>query len=218
MEFLRAQLTAQFERGQHDPFGRGRGRIVDGIIVDAGEHLRGAAGEGFIHTSIFAWAPRRPVKSNEPYRMPSHNIRATAGRASKLCGVDPGFWDIWGNYHETTLEARQAILRAKGFDARDAESLARSLAEHAGRSGSALLPPCLVAGEADTLELPVSVSAERVAERAHFAVRAEDGSVSEFDVESAGAAGRGGRRRWTARRGCGSRRGCRSGCRSDTTR
>jgi 4-alpha-glucanotransferase len=115
--------------------------------------------------------------------MPSLTFEQLLERASKLCGVDPGFWDIWGHYHETTLGTRQAILGAKGFDASDEESLERSLMEHGRREWDALLPPSIVTELSDALELPVSVGADWVGERAHFAVRAEDGTASEFEVE-----------------------------------
>jgi 4-alpha-glucanotransferase len=115
--------------------------------------------------------------------MPSDTFEQLLDRACALCGIDPGFWDIWGKYHETTREAKQSILRAKGFDATGAASLERSLTAHARREWERLLPPALIAGEADALELPVSVRAESLGERAQFRVRAEDGSISEFELK-----------------------------------
>lgn len=114
--------------------------------------------------------------------MSSHTFEQLLERAAGLCGVDPGFWDIWGRYHETPREAKQAILRAKGFDARDAASLERSLDARTRGEWEPLLPPSVVAGESDTLELPVSVPSQWVGESARFEVRAEDGSTSAFDL------------------------------------
>lgn len=76
----------------------------------------------------------------------------------------------------------QAILRAKGFDATSPESLERSLAEHARRDWERLLPPSLVTGEADELELPVHVRAECLGESVRFEVRAEFGNVAYLDL------------------------------------
>ncbi len=104
-------------------------------------------------------------------------------RAAALCGIGPGFWDIWGRYHETTRAAKQSILRARGFDASDAASLEHSLAEHTRREWEQLLPPAIVADEADSLELPVNVRAECLGEVAQFRVRAEDGTVTRFDLK-----------------------------------
>jgi 4-alpha-glucanotransferase len=114
--------------------------------------------------------------------MSSHTFEQLLERAAGLCGVDPGFWDIWGRYHETPIEAKQSILRAKGYDAGDAGRLERSLHRQSRREWEAMLPPSVVTGEADTLELPVSVRSEWVGERAQFEVRAEDGSVAEFEL------------------------------------
>src|SRR3954453_20817628 len=100
---------------------------------------------------LFSRGPHGSCKIKSAHRMPSHTFEQLLERACKLCGVDPGFWDIWGRYHETTLEAQQAILAAKGFDARDEESLTTSLMEHARRDWDALLPPSIVTEESNTL-------------------------------------------------------------------
>ena len=115
--------------------------------------------------------------------MSSHTFEQLLDRASELCGVGAGFWDIWGRYHETPLEAKRAILRAKGFDAADAESLERSLGARTRREWDSLLPAAVVVGESDALELAVSVRSEWVGEVARFRVRAEDGSVSDFELK-----------------------------------
>src|SRR3954453_19079120 len=114
--------------------------------------------------------------------MSSHKFEQLLERAAALCGVDPGFWDIWGKHHETSLEAKQAILRAKGFDATDPATLRPSIDEHARREWESLLPPSIVAGESETLEAPLSVRSEWVEDRARFQVRAEDGTTREFEV------------------------------------
>src|SRR4051812_34123865 len=115
--------------------------------------------------------------------MHSDTFEQLLDRAATLCGIGPGFWDIWGKYHETTRAAKQAILRAKGFDAADASSLERSLAAHTRREWDRLLPPSVIAGEAGHLDIPISVRAENLGELARFRVRAEDGAVSELEVK-----------------------------------
>ena len=148
--------------------------------------------------------------------MSSHTFEQLLERASKLCGVGAGFWDIWGRYHETPLEAKQAILRAKGYDATGAKTLERSLAARTRREWDSLLPPAAVVGESDTLELAVNVRTEWVGEVARFRVRAEDGTVTDFELKLRIC--RPPRRsRWMAPRGSARRRGCRFACRSVTT-
>ncbi|MCR4379367.1 MAG: 4-alpha-glucanotransferase [Rhodospirillales bacterium] len=50
-------------------------------------------------------------------------------RLADLIGIEPAYWDVYGNYHETTDETRQTLLAAIGFpaatDAEAADSLAR---------------------------------------------------------------------------------------------
>ena len=131
MEFLRAQLTALIERGEHDALGSGRGGVVDGVIVDAREQLGGAAGQGLFHASIFAWpAPSAPVESKfASHPMPSETFEQLLDRAASLYGIEPGYWDIWGRHHGPPPAAKQAILRAHGRRRRRcADELERSLA------------------------------------------------------------------------------------------
>src|SRR4051794_6391457 len=111
------------------------------------------------------------------------NFERLLDRAAALCGIGPGFWDIWGRYHETTRAAKQSILRAKGFDATDAASLERSLDAYTRREWDALTPPALVTEEADTLELPLNVAADRLGEIAQVQVRAENGAVTKLELK-----------------------------------
>ena len=102
-------------------------------------------------------------------------------RAASAFGIDPGFWDIWGHYHTTTAEAKQAILRGLGFAADNLEELERSLAALTHREWERLLPPAVVARESAETELVLNVPAESLGQRAQFAVRREDGSTAVFE-------------------------------------
>lgn len=115
--------------------------------------------------------------------MPFDTFEQLLERACALCGVDPGFWDIWGKYHETTLAAKQAILRAKGFDATGAASLARSLAERSRAEWERLVPPSLVLDESQPVELPISVRADALGDCARIQVRAEDGNLTVLELK-----------------------------------
>jgi 4-alpha-glucanotransferase len=101
-------------------------------------------------------------------------------RAAALHGIEPGFWDIWGRYHETPPDTKQAILRAMGMNADTVASLEASLAEHARREWGRLLPPVLVAAETDEPELTLTVPADSLGEQAYISVRREDGGTEEF--------------------------------------
>jgi 4-alpha-glucanotransferase len=103
-------------------------------------------------------------------------------RAAAVCGIEPGFWDIWGRYHTTTVEARQILLRAKGIAAGNQQELERSLADRARQDWQSLLPPSVVARELPVAEFPLQVPAERLGMRAHLVVRRETGEETEFDL------------------------------------
>ena len=76
--------------------------------------------------------------------MPALTFEQLLDRAASSRGIEPGFWDIWGHYHTTTTEAKQAILRGLGFAAENREELERSLAALTRREWERLLPPAVV--------------------------------------------------------------------------
>jgi 4-alpha-glucanotransferase len=99
--------------------------------------------------------------------------------------VGSGFWDIWGRHHVTSIEAKQSIVRAHGFQAGSAEELDRSLADYTRRQWQRLLPPVIIARESAAIELPVSCAAESLCDRAHLIVRREDGATFEYELDLA---------------------------------
>jgi 4-alpha-glucanotransferase len=103
-------------------------------------------------------------------------------RAAAAHGIGPGFWDIWGHYHETAPATMQAILRAMGFPAETGEQLERSLAAETRREWERLLPPAIVTGESDFVEFAIQAPAERLGESAHIVIRREDGVSTEYDL------------------------------------
>jgi 4-alpha-glucanotransferase len=103
-------------------------------------------------------------------------------RAGAQCGIEPGFWDIWGRYHPTTTSAKQAILRAMGIEAGSAAELERSLSAIERREWERITPPAIVAAQMDTVEFPVNIPAESLGERAAVTVRREDGEKFTFEL------------------------------------
>jgi 4-alpha-glucanotransferase len=115
--------------------------------------------------------------------MPSESFEQMLDRAASANGIGPGYWDIWGRYHATTMEAKQVILRAKGIDASSAEALERSLAALARHEWERLLPPCVVARQTGEVELPLNVPADSQDATARILIREEEGRVSESEVK-----------------------------------
>lgn len=114
--------------------------------------------------------------------MPFDTFEQQLERAATMCGIEPGFWDIWGRYHTTTTEARQTILRAMGIAAGTQEELEAALAERARSEWQRLLPPCIVTGESPVAELSLHVPADALGLRACVTLRRETGETDEFDL------------------------------------
>ena len=104
-----------------------------------------------------------------------------------MCGVDPGYWDIWGRHHATTPEAQQVILGALGIDAADEERLRQSLAARERREWERVLPASVVA-RLGAVELPVSIPADRAGDGARVEIRREDGASEEHEIRLGGFA------------------------------
>ena len=109
--------------------------------------------------------------------MPSETFEQLLDRAASLYGVEPYFWDIWGNKHEITLQAKQALLRARGVAAGSAAELDQSLARRARAEWERLLPPAVVVTVAAETELPLNVPADCADPVARVAIHREDGGA-----------------------------------------
>lgn len=114
--------------------------------------------------------------------MPPDTLPQPLDRAAEASGIDPGFWDIWGRYHETSEAAKRAILQAKGFDAATREDVERSLAARARSRWERLVPPVTVVSESATPEIALCAPAECTGERARLTVRSEDGETSFSEI------------------------------------
>ncbi len=114
--------------------------------------------------------------------MPSETFEQQLERAASVCGIEAGYWDIWGRRHATTTEGRQAILRAMGVAAGNQEELEHALAERSRREWQRLLPPSIVTGESPSAEFWLNLPADTLGLRAHITVRRETGETEEFGL------------------------------------
>ncbi len=118
--------------------------------------------------------------------MPSETFEQMLDRAASAHGIGPGFWDIWGRYHTTSVEAKQTILRAKGIDASSYEALAASLAAVEQREWERLAPPCIVARESGEIALPLNLPANLAESNVRVTIREEGGRDSEREISLSG--------------------------------
>ena len=110
-------------------------------------------------------------------------------QAASAFGVEPGFWDIWGNYRSTNTATRQALLAAMGVASDTPEQLEAALAQRTRREWERLLPPSLVVSESGPRMLPVSLPAELSGARAVLTIRREDGTTNDPPPRPSATAG-----------------------------
>ncbi len=109
--------------------------------------------------------------------MPQETFEQLLDRAAAECGIDPGYWDIWGRYHAAPAAVKQAILASAGIPSGSPRELEQALAERARREWTRLAPPSLVVSETEARQLPISLPADSLGEAASLTVQREDGST-----------------------------------------
>jgi len=107
--------------------------------------------------------------------LPSESFEQLLDRAAADLGIEPEYWDIWGNHHPATSALKQAILCAMAVPCETAEELEGALAARLRREWQRLAPPTLVVSETGPHALPVNIPAESLGESAEITVRREDG-------------------------------------------
>lgn len=106
--------------------------------------------------------------------------------AAKLWGVEPDFWDIWGNYHAIPAEVQRAILESMGVEAGSAETLNRIISGRLQREWGSYTPQTLVVSE-NSAHFPVRLPEAQSEISLVFEVRLEDGTTRQWQAPAAGA-------------------------------
>ncbi len=119
--------------------------------------------------------------------MPLPPFESLLDRAAEICGIEPEYWDIFGRHHVTGVAAKQSILRAMGWAAENAEELERSLAEHARREWTRLLPPAITALEGEDADLPLHLPAARLDQLLEIGLTPEEGEAQSFSFAASEA-------------------------------
>ncbi len=65
-------------------------------------------------------------------------------RLAELVGVEPSFWDVFGNYYETSDDAVRAILAGMGFDVSSRAATRNACEAYETRRWRTMLPPVAV--------------------------------------------------------------------------
>jgi hypothetical protein len=102
----------------------------------------------------------------------SDDYARALAEAAALCGLEPGYWDIWGRWHETTPEIQGAVLQAMGVACATLDELNASLAARELARWSEIAPPSLVIAEASQpAAVPVCVPEDLAGATAAVEVR-----------------------------------------------
>ncbi|HWQ52863.1 MAG TPA: 4-alpha-glucanotransferase [Bryobacteraceae bacterium] len=114
--------------------------------------------------------------------MGSQQYQQLLDRAARLWGIEPEFWDIWGNLHVASNEVKRSLLKGMGVDAETESGLEGSLQARYRREWTRLVAPCLVVGEQGPVEFFVNAPEDDAGDLAAVEVRLEDGREERFDV------------------------------------
>src|SRR5580704_4479621 len=109
--------------------------------------------------------------------MPAETYEQLLDRAAASYGIELGYWDIWGNYHEATADSKRSLLRTLGIDATSQETLEHSMAARTRAEWTRLAPPAVVAKATPTAELLLQFPTEWLGEHAVATLSREDGQT-----------------------------------------
>lgn len=119
--------------------------------------------------------------------MTSESYNQALDNAAALWGIDPEYWDIWGQLHVTSAETKKAVLQGLGVPAETQEQLDRAIEERRLRALSRLVPRCLVLSESHSpREFLVHLPEGEDTNSVHVTVRREDGPVESYEVHGHG--------------------------------
>ena len=118
--------------------------------------------------------------------MDPENYDRELDRAAQLCGVEPEFWDIFGNRHVTSRETKKAFVAALGIPVDDAPRLIEGMARVEAEEWKRALPLSrVVSVHQQPVQLPIHIPAAEERSAAQFEIVLEDGKRHEGTVELA---------------------------------
>jgi 4-alpha-glucanotransferase len=109
-------------------------------------------------------------------------------RLTELAGIEPDYWDIWGNYHPVSAESKRSLLRALGIRAENDAAIAASIRELEESPWCHPLPPVTVVREGGPASFPVTLPADDANIAIACEVTDEDGARHGFSFKPADAA------------------------------
>ena len=102
------------------------------------------------------------------------------GRLADLAGIEPDYWDIWGNYHPVSEESKRSMLGAMGIPAGDDGAVDAGIKELEDAPWREPLPPVIVVSEGERPRVPISLAANAADHELTFQVIEEGGAFHQF--------------------------------------
>ena len=107
---------------------------------------------------------------------------------TELAGIEPDYWDIWGNYHPVSAESKRSLLRALGIRAENDTAITASIRKLEEDPWRHPLPPVAVVREGGPAGFPVTLPADDADVAIACEVIDENGARHEFSFRPADAA------------------------------
>ncbi|MCU1262364.1 MAG: 4-alpha-glucanotransferase [Bryobacterales bacterium] len=118
--------------------------------------------------------------------MHSESYDHALSRAAQLCGIEPEFWDIFGNRHLTSRETTQAIVSALGIPVEDLDQLQAGIARLEHADWTQILEPCrVVSVNRQPIRIPIHIPSAQENAAAEVELRLEDGTTEQFTTDLA---------------------------------
>ena len=106
-------------------------------------------------------------------------------RLAVAYGAEPGYHDIWGNWHGLTESIARRVLDAMGIDASNDETVEAALRAHRAGQWTRMLPPVCVRRESETVWLPLNLKEDQEGPQLLWRVRQENGTEHHGVLEMA---------------------------------
>ncbi len=109
--------------------------------------------------------------------MTFHSYEDALNHAAQQCGIEPEFWDIFGNRHVASTETKRTIVEALGIDAGSQDQIETALRAGSESSASELVEQCrVVSVNQQPVRLPVHTGGAAV----DLELKREDGETTRW--------------------------------------
>lgn len=103
-------------------------------------------------------------------------------RLAEIVGIEPFYWDIFGNRRVTSEGTMRALISAMGLPVGSPDEIAQSLRREEEAPWRRLAPSCLVVDENTSIEVPVAIPASCDGATLSWTLREESGAAHSGEI------------------------------------